>query len=166
MKNNYYKICNNCIMDSNSDPNIIIEKNGKCSRCNEFISSYLPKWNYGKGHENELNELISEIKSSGYGKQYDCLLGFSGGFDSSYMLHLAINVWGLRPLVFHIDAGFNLPIGEGNIEKMVKKLGVDLIIDKVNFDDIKNLQIALFKTGLASCLDYAQDHALDRKSVV
>lgn len=152
-------ICSNCIMDINADPTLVIEKNGWCERCNVFHKQFLSKWNYGKGHENELKILLDTIKESGKDKEYDCLLGFSGGFDSSYMLHLAVVEWGLRPLVFHIDAGFNLPVGEQNIKKMVDKLGVDLKIEKVDFDDVRNFQIALFRTGLAACLDYAQDHA-------
>lgn len=154
-----YRICNSCIMDSNADPDLVIEENGCCERCNMFKSQFLEKWNYGNGHEEELKKLLDEIKKSGEGKPYDCLLGFSGGFDSSYMLHMAIKEWGLRPLVFHIDAGFNLPVGERNIRTMVDKLGVDLKVEKVDFEDVKNLQIALFRTGLAGCLDVAQDHA-------
>lgn len=156
---NSYRICSNCIMDSNADPDLVIEKNGWCERCNIFHKEFLPKWNYGEGHEAELATLIADIKKTGEGKPYDCLLGFSGGFDSSYMLHLAITEWGLRPLVFHIDAGFNLPVGERNIQKMVDKLGVDLKVEKINFTDVRNFQIALFRTGLAGCLDDAQDHA-------
>lgn len=154
-----YKICSNCVMDSNADPNIVIESNGKCSRCNEFYSVYLPKWNYGKGHEEELRVMLDTIKRKGYGKPYDCLLGFSGGLDSSYMLHMAIKEWGLRPLVVHVDAGFDLPVSKNNIRNMVNKLGVDLKEEIIDFHDVRNLQIALFRTGLAGCLDDAQDHA-------
>ena len=90
-----YQVCQCCVMDT-SDEYIKFDENGICSRCNEFKQRILPEWNYGNGHEEELQELISSIKKSGKGKKYDCILGLSGGLDSSYMLHLAITEWGLR----------------------------------------------------------------------
>ncbi|MFR8844231.1 MAG: phosphoadenosine phosphosulfate reductase family protein [Waltera sp.] len=72
-------------------------------------------------HEKELKELIYKVKKSGEGKEYDCILGLSGGLDSSYMLHLAVKEWGLKPFVFHIDAGWNLPVAEDNIKKLTEK---------------------------------------------
>lgn len=152
-----YRICQCCVMDT-SDPNIVFDENGICMRCNEYKNKILPNWNYGKGHEEELKALISEIKNSGRGKKYDCILGMSGGLDSSYMLHLAVREWGLRPFVFHIDAGWNLPVAERNIQKICSKLGVHLHVQKLNFEEIRQMQIAFFKTGLSG-LDVPQDHA-------
>ena len=85
--NREYQICTSCVMDT-TDENISFDENGVCERCNEFKQRILPDWNYGKGHEKELEVLINEIKKSGEGKRYDCILGLSGGLDSSYMLHL------------------------------------------------------------------------------
>lgn len=120
-----YRICSNCVMDT-SDPNITFDEKGVCERCNMFYTHILPDWNYGRSNSDKLKVLVEKIKKEGEGKPYDCLLGLSGGFDSSYMLHFAIKELGLRPLVFHVDAGWNLPVGINNIEKMVAKLGVDL----------------------------------------
>lgn len=150
-------ICTNCVMDT-SDPNIQFDEKGVCERCNTYYNSILPDWNHGKGHEKELDDLIQKIKESGKGKPYDCLFGFSGGLDSSFMLHMVIKEWKLRPLVFHIDAGFDLPHCKNNIRKMVDKLNIDLKVEVVDFEDVKNFQIALFRTGLAGALDLAQDH--------
>lgn len=153
-----YKICTNCVMDT-SDPNIQFDDKGVCERCNTYYNGILPNWNHGEGKEDQLNDLIQKIRDAGKGKPYDCLFGFSGGLDSSFMLHMVIKEWKLRPLVFHIDAGFDLPICKSNIQKMVDKLNIDLKVEVVDFEDVKNFQIALFRTGLAGSLDLAQDHA-------
>lgn len=152
-----YQICKCCVMDT-SDDDIVFDDNGICMRCNEYKERIEPEWNHGIGHEKELNELISEIKKSGLGSEYDCILGLSGGLDSSYMLHLAVKEWGLRPFVFHIDAGWNLPVAEENIKRLTSKLGIKLHVEKMNWEEMRQMQIAWFKTGL-EMLDAPQDHA-------
>lgn len=152
-----YQICKCCVMDT-SDADIVFDDNGVCMRCNEYKNRILPQWNYGEGHEEELNTLLVEIKRKGQGKQYDCILGLSGGLDSSYMLHLAVKEWGLRPFVFHIDAGWNLPVAEENIKRLTEKLGVELHVEKMNWDEMREMQLAWFRTGL-EMLDAPQDHA-------
>lgn len=157
MEERKYQICNCCVMDT-TDEDIVFDENGICQRCNDYKERILPQWNHGKGHEEELNTLINEIKKSGEGKEYDCILGLSGGLDSCYMLHLAVTQWGLRPFVFHINAGWNLPVAESNIRKITDKLGVELHIEKMDWDEMRELQLAWFRTGLSS-LDVPQDHA-------
>lgn len=152
-----YQICNCCVMDT-TDEDITFDSNGVCMRCNEYKERIEPEWNHGKGHEKELNDLISAIKKAGKGKQYDCILGLSGGLDSSYMLHLAVTEWGLRPFVFHIDAGWNLPVAEENIRRITDKLGIDLHTDKMDWNEMREMQLAWFRTGL-EMLDAPQDHA-------
>lgn len=152
-----YQICNCCVMDT-TDEDIQFDENGICMRCKEYKERILPEWNYGNGHEKELEELIYEIKRKGEGKDYDCILGLSGGLDSSYMLHLAVKEWGLRPFVFHIDAGWNLPIAEENIKRLTDKLGVELHVEKMDFEEMRQMQLAWFRTGL-EMLDAPQDHA-------
>lgn len=152
-----YQICKCCVMDT-SDADIVFDSNGVCMRCNEYKNRILPQWNYGEGHEEELNTLLTEIKRKGQGKQYDCILGLSGGLDSSYMLHLAVKEWGLRPFVFHIDAGWNLPVAEENIKRLTEKLSVELHVEKMNWDEMREMQLAWFRTGL-EMLDAPQDHA-------
>ena len=147
-----YQICKCCVMDT-SDADIVFDSNGVCMRCNEYKNRILPQW-----HEEELNTLLAEIKRKGQGKQYDCILGLSGGLDSSYMLHLAVKEWGLRPFVFHIDAGWNLPVAEENIKRLTEKLGVELHVEKMNWDEMREMQLAWFRTGL-EMLDAPQDHA-------
>lgn len=152
-----YQICKCCVMDT-TDEDISFDSNGICMRCNEYKERIEPEWNHGKGHEKELHNLISAIKKSGEGNKYDCILGLSGGLDSSYMLHLAVNEWGLRPFVFHIDAGWNLPVAEGNIKRLVDKLGVKLHTENMDRNEMREMQLAWFRTGL-EMLDAPQDHA-------
>ena len=152
-----YQICKCCVMDT-SDDDITFDEHGVCMRCNEYKTRIFPDWNYGKGHEEELQAMIQQIKDSGKGKQYDCILGLSGGLDSSYMLHLAVKEWGLRPFVFHINAGWNLPVAEENLKKLTDKLGVELHIENMDWNEMREMQLAWFRTGL-ELLDAPQDHA-------
>lgn len=152
-----YKICKSCVMDT-TDINIKFDEDGVCERCNDFKNNILTGWNYGIGKEEELTKIVDSIKREGVGKPYDCLLGLSGGFDSSYMLHFAIKELGLRPLVFHVDAGWNLPVGENNIKKLVNKLGVNLKTEVINWEEERDFQLAFFKSGVPH-LDIPQDHA-------
>lgn len=151
------KICNSCVMDI-SDKTLTFDEKGVCPRCNEYNNRILKWWNHGFGHEEELNKILNEVKKSGEGKKYDCILGLSGGLDSSYLLHLTVAKWGLRPFVFHVDAGWNLPVAETNIRKICDKLNVELHIEKIDFEEMRQMQIAFFKTGHAG-LDAPQDHA-------
>ena len=152
-----YQVCSCCVMDT-TDEDIVFDSDGVCMRCKEYKERILPSWNYGIGHEKELNKLISDIKKSGEGKEYDCILGLSGGIDSSYLLHVAVKEWGLRPFVFHIDAGWNLPVAEENIKRIVEKLNVKLHIEKMDWEEMREMQLAWFRTGLEA-LDAPQDHA-------
>ena len=156
-----YKVCTRCVMDT-TDEFLTFDERGVCNRCNEFEHRIHKWWNYGKGHEDELQRILYEIKRSGLGKEYDCILGLSGGLDSSYLLHLAVKEWGLRPFVFHVDAGWNLPVAEINIRKICEKLGVELHIEKMDWEEMRQMQLAFFKTGHAG-LDAPQDHAFIAK---
>lgn len=151
------KLCNYCVMDT-TDKALSFDENGICQRCNDYNQRIVQWWNYGNGHEAELEKLLTDIKKSGQGKPYDCILGLSGGLDSSYMLHLAVTEWGLRPFVFHVDAGWNLPVAEQNIRKLCDKLGVELHVEKMDFEEMRQMQLAFFRTGHAG-LDAPQDHA-------
>lgn len=157
MSEREYQVCTRCVMDT-TDTDIQFDEHGVCQRCREYEERILPDWQHGKGHKKELQELINKIKKSGEGKQYDCILGLSGGLDSTYMLHLAVKEWGLRPFVFHIDCGWNLPVAEENIRKVCNGLGVELHIEKMDWDELREMQLAWFRTGM-EMLDAPQDHA-------
>ncbi len=152
-----YQQCVRCVMDT-SDKTLTFDKDGVCPRCNEYEQRIVKWWNHGYGHEEELKKILADVKKSGEGKPYDCILGLSGGLDSSYMLHLAVKEWGLRPFVFHVDAGWNLPTAEQNVRRLCDKLGVELHTKKLDFEEMRQMQLAFFKTGHAG-LDAPQDHA-------
>lgn len=152
-----YQICTNCVMDT-TDSKIIFDEKGVCDHCNTYYKDILPFWHTDERGESELNKIISKIKKEGEGKDCDCLMGMSGGIDSSYLLYVMKEKFGLRPLVFHVDAGWNSQIAVNNIERMVDGLGLDLYTEVINWEEIKDLQLAFFKSGVPH-IDVPQDHA-------
>jgi N-acetyl sugar amidotransferase len=141
-----------------SDPNIKFDTKGVCERCNQFYNDILPSWAQAEDAKSQLNKIVANIKKAGENKKYDSILGLSGGFDSSYMLHFAVKVLGLRPLVFHVDGGWNTSFAVENIKKLVNKLKIDLKIDVLDWEEMKAFQLAFFKSGVPH-LDIPQDHA-------
>ena len=155
MKN--YKICTRCVMDT-TDAIIKFNDQDICDHCLTFDEHIKPTWNFGLGRASQLQKLVNDIKNSSKDKDFDCILGMSGGVDSSYLLHLVANELGLRPLVFHVDAGWNSQIAVNNIEKLVDGLGLDLFTEVINWEEMKDLQRAFFKSGVPH-IDTPQDHA-------
>ena len=150
-------ICNNCVMDS-SDSEIIFDEKGVCDHCNTFYAKIRPNWSTDKNGQKQLQQLVGKIKQAGKGKDFDCIIGMSGGIDSSYLTYLAKEKMGLRPLVFHVDAGWNSQEAVNNIEKLVDKLGLDLYTEVIDWEEMKDLQLAFFKSGVPH-IDTPQDHA-------
>ena len=109
------QVCKTCVMDT-TDPNISFDKDGICEYCQNFSTVILPEWNYGKGHEKELEEMSKKIKATSNG-DFDCIIGLSGGLDSSYTAYIAKEVMGLNPMLFHVDAGWNTHQAVENIER-------------------------------------------------
>ena len=150
-------ICTNCVMDT-TDSQIIFDENGVCDHCNTYYSEILPNWHPNeKGHAT-LNGIITKIIKSGAGQDLDCIMGMSGGIDSSYLLYSMVKEYGLRPLVFHVDAGWNSQIAVNNIERLIDGLGLDLYTEVINWEEIKDLQLAFLKSGVPH-IDVPQDHA-------
>lgn len=151
-------ICKKSILD-NSYPGIVFDKNGISNIYKESKSVYdFFLDNMSKRKNFFLKTTINDIKNSKPIGDYNCILGLSGGLDSSYMLHKVVNDYGLKPLVFHVDAGWNSEIAVSNIEKLVDKLNLDLFTEVINWNDVKHLQIAFFKSGVPH-IDIPQDHA-------
>ena len=141
-----------------TDPNITFDKKGVCDHCHDFQDNVEPNWHTDEKGKHALGNIVQKIKVSGKGKDFDCLLGISGGVDSSYMLHLAVKEFGLRPLVFHVDGGWNSELAVHNINVMIDKLGLDLYTEVINWEEMKDFQLAFFKSGVPH-LDIPQDHA-------
>lgn len=152
-----FQICSNCVMDT-TDSKIIFDDKGVCDHCNTYYKDILPNWHTDERGDKALTEIIKKIKKEGEGKDFDCLMGMSGGIDSSYLLYVMKEKYGLRPLVFHVDAGWNSQIAVNNIERLVDGLGLDLYTEVINWEEIKDLQLAFFKSGVPH-IDVPQDHA-------
>lgn len=151
------KICANCVMDT-TDSKIIFDEDGVCDHCNTYYKDILPNWHTDERGDKALKEIVAKIKKKGKNHDFDCLMGMSGGIDSSYLLYIMKEKYGLRPLVFHVDAGWNSQIAVNNIEKLVDGLGLDLYTEVINWEEIKDLQLAYFKSGVPH-IDTPQDHA-------
>jgi N-acetyl sugar amidotransferase len=151
-----YRICSNCVMDT-TDSRIIFDAKGVCDHCHTFFTKVKPNWHTDARGEAELRAMVERIKVSGKGKDFDCIIGMSGGIDSSYLTYIATE-FGLRPLVFHVDAGWNSQEAVNNIEKLVDKLGLDLYTEVIDWEEMRDLQLAYFKSGVPH-IDSPQDHA-------
>jgi N-acetyl sugar amidotransferase len=152
-----YQICTKTIMDS-SDPNIVFDADGISDYYHNFQKVILPNWHTGEKGFEELMQVADKIKKEGIGKDFDCIIGLSGGLDSSYVAYVAKEVMGLRPLLFHVDAGWNTDKAVGNIEKLCNGLGLDLYTDVINWEEMKDLQVAFLKSQIAD-QDLPQDYA-------
>ena len=152
------QVCTNCVMDT-SDSKIHFDENGQCDHCANFYSSILPNWDTDELGQQKLNAMVEQIKKDGKGKEFDCIIGISGGVDSSYLLYYAKEVLGLRPLAFSVDTGWNLNVAVGNIEKVVKGLDLDLYTEIVNWPEMRDLQLAFFNSQVAY-QDLPQDHVI------
>ena len=150
-------VCKRCIMDSINDPDILINDHGVCNHCTTFDFEFnkLPK---GINKEKELESIIKKIKLKGIGKKYDCLLGVSGGVDSSYLAYLC-SIYGLRPLIIHFDNGWNSELSVLNIQNLLDKLGFDFETLVINWVEFKDLQLSYFKAGVVD-LEFPTDHAI------
>jgi N-acetyl sugar amidotransferase len=152
-----YQICAHCIMDT-SDPNIVFDELGRCDYCNNFSSTIQPHWHTDQRRETALQLLADKIRQEGKGKDFDCIIGLSGGLDSSYVAYVVKEKMGLRPLLFHVDAGWNTDQAVGNIEKLVDGLGLELFTEVINWEEMKDLQVAFLRAGIPD-QDLPQDAA-------
>lgn len=144
-------------MDS-SDSRITFDADGVSDHAVDFFNNVFPKWHPDERGANDLQIIVEKIKEDGRKRDFDCILGLSGGVDSSYMLHLAVKEFGLRPLVFHVDGGWNSELATHNIHVLVDKLGLDLFTEVINWEEMRDFQLAWFKSGVPH-LDIPQDHA-------
>lgn len=152
-----YQICTKLVVDT-SDPDITFDAEGVSNHYHEFHEKVLPLWKTGAEGEARLEQAAEAIRKSGQGRDFDCILGLSGGADSSYMLHKMVRDYGLRPLVFHVDAGWNSELAVHNINCLIDGLKLDLFTEVINWEEVRDFQLAMFKSGLPS-IDAPQDLA-------
>lgn len=151
-----YQVCSRCVMDT-SDTGITFDEAGVCNHCIEFDSVTRKLWYPDESGAAMLDAKLSQIKAAGSNREYDCVIGLSGGVDSSY-LALKTSEWGLRPLVVHVDAGWNSELAISNIERIIKRCGFDLHTIVIDWEEMRDLQLAYLRSGISN-QDVPQDHA-------
>jgi N-acetyl sugar amidotransferase len=156
--NREYQSCKRCIMDTNADKSIQFESSGICGHCQRYDQLVETRVIKGDAGSKALNKLVENIKIAGKGKEYDCLVGISGGVDSTYVAYL-VKKMGLRPLAIHFDNGWNSELAVQNIEKTLKKLDVDLITYVIDWEEFKDLQLSFLKASVPDG-EIPTDHAI------
>lgn len=148
-------ICSRCVMDT-SDPQIVFDGNNRCNHCTDALERAAKEWMPDERGALILERYLNLIRKDGRGKEFDCIIGLSGGVDSSYLAYKSKN-WGLRPLIFHVDGGWNTPESEHNVSSIAKYLKVPLHTYTVNWEEMRDLQRAFLQAGVPN-QDIPQDH--------
>ena len=139
-----------------SDSNITFDIDGVSDYYHNFQENIVPNWHPNEQGKKLLDEAAAQIRSAGKGRDFDCIIGMSGGVDSSYLLYYARCKLGLRPLVYHVDAGWNTQQAVNNIEVLVDRLGLDLFTEVIDWKEMQDLQRAFFRAQVPD-LDLPQD---------
>ena len=153
-----YQQCNRCLMDTNADPKIVFDENGLCNHCVRYDTLITTRTISGLAGEQHLENLVKKIKRAGRKRDYDCIIGISGGVDSTYVAWL-VKQHGLRPLAIHLDNGWNSELAVKNIECVLKKLGIDLYTYVLDWDEFCSLQVAFLEASTPDG-EIPTDHAI------
>lgn len=164
--------CARCVMNDSADEFISFDENGNCSYCTDALAKK-DTWYYpNEVGEQKLESLVNHLKKGGEGKEFDCLMGLSGGLDSSYLAYLGAAKWGLRIAAVHIDDGYDTDISSSNIQKLIEKTGIELVTLKPDAEQFNALTLAYMRAGVpnlavpqdnvlfAFIYDYAEKHNL------
>lgn len=151
------KSCTNCLLDTTDDPKILFDEEGVCNYCRQYSASHMVQENKNEKSQRFL-ELIENIKQSGKDKKYDCIIGVSGGVDSTYVAYL-VKQHGLRPLAVHLDYGWNSELAVANITNTLNVLGIDLYTHVVDWEEIKDLQLSFLKASVVD-IELINDFAI------
>jgi N-acetyl sugar amidotransferase len=156
-----YKICNTCIIDNCYDINVKFS-NGKCSYCINFESNIRPNQIKNLKKKKQFEDYL--IKKLTYDRKknksdYDCLIGISGGVDSSFLVYHVVKNLNLKPLLYHVDTGWNNRIAVSNIEKLIEKFNLDLFTEVIDWKEIRDLTRSFLFTQVPY-LESIQDHAI------
>lgn len=150
--------CSQCVMDSIGNPEFYLDAEGTCNYCHEYREKEKVRLFKSPEREEALNAIVEKIKKAGVGKPYDCLIGLSGGVDSTYTAYL-VKKLGLRPLAVHFDNGWNSELAVHNIQKVLEKLDIDLFTYVVNWNEFKDLQMSFLKSSTPDG-EIPTDHAI------
>ncbi|MBS0366253.1 MAG: N-acetyl sugar amidotransferase [Proteobacteria bacterium] len=150
-------ICTKCIMDT-TDPDIVFDDMGVCSHCHHYAGLARQRVIPDAERHKDLDELVTRIRRAGRGKSYDCIIGISGGVDSTYVAWL-VKELGLRPLAVHLDNGWNSELAVANIEKALKALNIDLYTHVIDWEEFRDLQVSFLKASTPDS-EVPTDHAI------
>jgi N-acetyl sugar amidotransferase len=139
--------------------NIQFDPGGICSVCRQYEERIKQELHYDEAGREKLSSVIRKIKEGGSGREYDCLIGVSGGVDSTYVAHLVKAQYGLRPLAVHLDNGWDAELAVANIEQVIKRLGIDLYTLVLDWEEFKDLQVSFLKSSIAH-IEIPTDHAI------
>jgi N-acetyl sugar amidotransferase len=153
-----FRRCTFTVMDNIADPDISFDDKGVCNYYHEYQQAAAKGVFPGKEGEEQLNKLAEKIKKEGKNKQYDCLIGLSGGVDSTYVAWL-VKQLGLRPLAVHLDNGWNSELAVKNVENIISKCGFDLYTLVVNWEEFKDIQLSYLKASVVD-IEVVSDHAI------
>ena len=146
-RTNQIRRCTRCIMDDSSDETIIFDDNGYCNYCTAALNNLGHVYFPNDEGQKRLQKMLEKLKKNGLGKKYDCIMGLSGGLDSSYLVYLGYK-WGLNILVVHVDDGFDTEISRSNIKKIIKKTGYDYESIRLDGEQYADLVVAYMKAGV------------------
>ena len=151
-----YQICKRCVMDT-TDPEITFDENGFCNHCNDFLKNVRLHTYQGPESDLKLEKILKKIQHKGRNKEYDCLIGISGGVDSSYVAYYAKKL-SLKPLIVHFDNGWDSELSVKNIENVVKKLGFEYQTYVVDWEEFRDVQLAFIRASVID-MEAPTDHA-------
>lgn len=149
-------ICARCVMDTTA-PDIEFDEKGNCNFCNHYFKELVKEIFSNDDGKKRLERLFTKIKKEN--SRYDCLIGLSGGVDSSYVAYLVKNIYGLNPLAIHLDNGWNSELSVANVEQIVKRLNIDLYTHVLDWNEFKDIQISFLKSGISN-IEIPTDHAI------
>ncbi len=152
-----YRVCTRCIMDT-TDPEIRFDQDGVCNHCTGHLERIKAELHPGEEGHRELERIAEIIKREGRGKRYDCIIGVSGGVDSTTVAY-HVKRLGLRPLAVHLDNGWDSELAVSNIEKTLNVLGVDLFTQVLDWEEFKNLQLSFLRASVPNA-EIPTDHAI------
>jgi len=150
--------CARCVLDTRDDPAMTFDEKGVCSYCHEYDRVSNRQIVFGEAGRRQLEVLVAAIKREGRRKKYDCVVGLSGGVDSTYACYLAVQ-HGLRPLVVHLDNSWNTELAVQNIENVITRLGLDLYTHVIDWEEFRDLQLAFLKASVVD-VELLTDHAI------
>lgn len=154
----YQRICNRCVLDT-SVPDIEFDSEGICQFCAQYDFRIKNELRHSPEYQHDLERIVEDMKQSAKNREYDCVLGVSGGADSTYVAYLAVRKFGLRPLAIHVDNGWNTDLAVNNIERTTKQLGIDLYTNVLDWTEFKDLQRSFLLSGIANA-EIPTDHAI------